>query len=48
MAPHVPISSLLVLDSNTETLRNVRPHVALVAGLLSHPILLLAPPGIGQ
>jgi hypothetical protein len=37
---------MLNSDSSTEALRDVRPHVTLVAGLLSHPTPLPAPPEI--
>lgn len=44
MLPWPPIPSLLRVDSDSsEALRDVRPHVALVSGLLSRPTPLSAP-----
>jgi hypothetical protein len=43
---YVPISSLLASDSSAEALRDVRSHVALIAGLHSHPTPLSAPPNM--
>jgi len=45
-APHVPISSLLVSGCGVEALRDVRHHVTLISGVLSHPTPLSAPPDI--
>ena len=46
MPPRIPISSLLDSDCSAEALRDIRPHVTLVAGLLSRPTPLSAPPEI--
>jgi len=46
MPPQIPISSILNSDSSVEALRDVRPHVTLVAGLLSRPTPIPAPPEI--
>ena len=46
MPPRIPISSLLDSDCSTEALRDIRPHVTLVAGLLSRPTPLSALPEI--
>jgi hypothetical protein len=45
MPPRIPISSLLDSNCSAEALRDIRPHVTLVAGLLSRPTLS-APPEI--
>ena len=46
MPPRIPISSLLDSNCSAEALRGVQPHVILVAGLLSCPTPLSAPPEI--
>jgi len=46
MPPHIPISSLLDSDCSASALRDIQPHVTLVAGLLSRPTPLSVLPEI--